>query len=468
MRPTSLQFKSAAAQAIQNPALQSALKNLSAQQPERRRQAIKSISLWEQWRQEAALIKDHVLSDLDWYLCQFEKNVLAQGGQVHWCATPEQARQVVLKICQDQKAKKIIKGKTMVGEEIGLNPFLESQGIEPIETDLGEHIIQIRKEMPSHIVVPAVHLTKEEIAADFRRHHQEFPIDRPLDDPEALVAEARQLLRPAFVEAEVGLTGANFLIADQGKVVLITNEGNGDLCHSLPKTHIVLTGIEKVLPSLDQLPVFLRLLARSATGQDITVYTSILGGPKRPGDIDGPENFYVILLDNGRSKLLGSEFEAILKCIRCGACLNHCPVYGAVGGHAYGWVYPGPIGAILNPHMIGIEEARHLPQASSLCGRCEEVCPVKIPIPKLLRRWREIGWRAWQPAVAELILLRLWVWLAKRQKLYQVFTSVLTKILPYVGWLPFTQSWRQGRVLPKGQGKSFHQLVRQREKKHEP
>ena len=277
----------------------------------------------------------------------------------------------------------------MISEEIGLNDHLEANGIEPVETDLGEYIIQLRGEAPSHIIAPAVHVNQDQVEADFRRVHTHLPPDRDLSEPTSLLAEARGILRDRFLAADVGITGANFLIAETGSSIIVTNEGNGDLTQILPRIHIVIASIEKIVPTLMDVSTILRLLARSATGQDMSVYTTVSTGPRRPEDPDGPDEYHVVILDNGRTAMLGTEYQEMLRCIRCGACMNHCPVYHAVGGHAYGATYPGPMGAVLDPAIFGLEKTRDLPNASTFCGRCESVCPMKIPLPKLMRHWRE-------------------------------------------------------------------------------
>ncbi len=270
----------------------------------------------------------------------------------------------------------------MISEEIDLNHHLEPTASQPVETDLGEYLIQIRNERPSHIIAPAVHLTRDQVEADFRKAHTHLDPNRDLTEIPALVEEARTVLRQKYFEADAGVTGANFLIAETGTSIIVTNEGNGDLTQTLPKVHIVIASIEKIVPTLEDAATILRVLARSATGQDFSNYTTLSTGPRRDGDPDGPEEYHVVILDNGRSNVLGTEFQDMLRCIRCGACLNHCPVYNAVGGHAYGWVYPGPIGSVVTPALVGIENAKHLPNASTFCGRCEEVCPMRIPLPK--------------------------------------------------------------------------------------
>jgi L-lactate dehydrogenase complex protein LldF len=350
----------------------------------------------------------------------------------------------------------------MVSEEIGLNAFLEQNGIAPVETDLGEYIIQIRNEAPSHIIAPAIHVTKAQVQEDFRRVHTHLPVDRNLDESTTMLAEARGILRERFLAADVGITGANFLVAETGTSIIVTNEGNGDLTQTLPKAHIVLATIEKLVPTLEDVAQLLRVLARSATGQDMSVYTTLSTGPRRPGDPDGPREYHVIVLDNGRSAMLGSAFQDMLRCIRCGACMNHCPVYNAIGGHAYGFVYPGPMGSVLTPAIVGIENAKHLPNASTLCGRCEEVCPVRIPLPRMLRAWREREFeRHLSPATVR-SGLALWAYFAKRPRLYGFATGIAARMLAALGgrkgrfrWLPFASGWTRHRDFPAPQGATF-------------
>ena len=343
--------------------------------PLRRAEAIDRLPEFDQLRDAAKAIKDHTLAHLDLYLEQYESRVKEAGGHVHWCRTGQDAREKILEICRSVNAKTVTKSKSMIGEEIAINDFLEENGVAPIETDLGEYIIQLRKEPPSHIIAPAVHLNKGQVEDTFRKAHTNLDPARNLDDPKSLLEEARNELREKFLGADVGLTGANFLIAETGTNVLVTNEGNADLTYSLPRVHIVIASLEKVIPTLEDTATVLRVLARSGTGQDITVYTTFCTGPKRPADLDGPDEYHVILLDNGRTELVGTEFQDMLRCIRCGSCLNHCPVYHAIGGHAYGWVYSGPMGAVLIPGLIGMHEAGDLPNASTLCGKCETPCP---------------------------------------------------------------------------------------------
>src|SRR6266436_3691824 len=338
MQPTSHRFPENARAGLADPVLQRAPGLARTGFPLRRQQAIERLPEFEALREEGRAIKDHTIAHLDFYLELYEKNVSAAGGQVHWARTAAEARAAVLEICRSVGAKIVTKGKSMVAEEIALNDHLEANGITPVETDLGEYIIQLRHEPPSHIIAPAIHLMKEQVVDAFRAAHDSLPADRPLDEVSTLCDEARSILRPQFLAADVGITGANFLIAETGSSIIVTNEGNGDLTQTLPRIHIVLASLEKMVPTLEDAATLLRLLARSATGQEFSSYTTISTGPRRPGDLDGPEQYHVVLIDNGRSGLLGGEFQDMLRCIRCSACMNHCPVYAAVGGHAYGWV----------------------------------------------------------------------------------------------------------------------------------
>ena len=413
--------------ALDDAVLKASLRAFAQRSRTVRGQVIDDLSEFDALRDLARDIKDDALSRLDALLVQFERAVKSRGGTVHWARNAEEAREIILGIARSAGAKTIIKSKSMVSEEIGLLPALEGAGIRAVETDLGEYIIQLRHEQPSHIIAPAIHLSKRQVADTFRAHHSALDTGRPLETPAVMVKEAREVLRRDFANAEVGITGANFLIAETGSAVLVTNEGNADLSAGLPKCHIVLTGIEKVVPTFDDAAVFLRLLARSAVGQEISTYTSVFSGPRQPGEIEGPISFHVVLLDNGRSALLGTEFQEVLRCIRCGACLNHCPVFGAIGGHGYGSIYPGPIGAVLTPALVGLAAAHHLPSASTLCGRCEEVCPVRIPLPKMLRHWREREFAQAPNAVAGGLALALWAFFASSPTRYR-FASALGRI----------------------------------------
>ena len=381
------EFIAASGAAMQNPTLRRALRQVGTGFNGARLEAIDEVGpqLWEEWREEAQRIKRHTIDHLDYYLEMLHTNVTKAGGQVHFARDAAEANGIVAELARTRQVKLATKSKSMVSEELDLNQALEGIGVEVFETDLGEYIIQLAGETPSHLVAPALHKTKEQVAELFNDQ-----LGVPLtDDIEEMARTAREALRQKFLQADLGISGANFLVAETGTLVIITNEGNGRLCTSAPRLHIGITGMEKVIPSVQDLALFLRLLPRSATGQRLTSYVSMVSGPRRSDDEDGPEEFHLVLVDNGRSKLLADpDLRESLYCIRCGACLNICPVYQKIGGHAYGWVYPGPIGAIVSPTLVGLKQAKDLPQASSLCGACREACPVKINIPRMLLHLR--------------------------------------------------------------------------------
>ncbi len=379
-------FLGAAAQALDDPPLQAALVRLTGTLMAGNRRGYAALADSSQLRDHAKRIKEHTLAHLDRYLEQLEAAVHKRGGQVHWAATAEDARRIVVDIARDTGCQRIVKSKSMTTEEIHLNPALEAAGLEVAETDFGEFIIQLAGERPSHLVAPAVHHTRESIARILSEHLGEaLP-----DDPVSLAKTGRRVLREKFTRADMGISGANFAVAETGTIVLVTNEGNGRLTTTCPRVHVALMGMEKVIPRLIDLPVFLKLLARAATGQTLSVYTTLITGPRRPGELDGPDEFHLVILDNGRSRMLATPFRESLQCIRCGACLNACPVYRRIGGHAYGGVYSGPIGSILTPLYDSVAENPHLPHASSLCGACQAACPVKINIPHMLIGLREL------------------------------------------------------------------------------
>ena len=471
MLTTSPEFKQNSRRALADAGLQKALAFSKPQFMARRTAAVANLPEFERLRDVARDIKDHTLANLDFYLEQFAAQVEANGGQVHWCSTADEARAAVLAICRAAGARTVTKGKSMMSEELGINAHLSQHGITPVETDLGEYIIQLRDETPSHIIAPAFHLNREDWEAEFRRAHTDLPADRVFAERRDILTEARERLRESFLAADVGITGANFLVAETGSSVIVTNEGNGDLTQTLPQVHIALASIEKVVPTLEDATSLLRVLARSATGQDFSAYTTFSTGARRPGDLDGPAAYHVVLVDNGRSAMLGTEFQDMLRCIRCAACMNHCPVYGAVGGHAYGWVYPGPMGAVLTPGLIGVEQAGHLPNASTFCGTCESVCPVKIPLPKLMRHWREREFeRHLQPAAVRRGL-GLWGFVARRPGLYRWAARAGAGALALLGRrrgrlrrLPFAGGWMAGRDLPAPEGDTFFARYEKRQR----
>lgn len=451
--------------ALADPKLQRALGNVKRGFIAKRAEAKAKLPEFDQLRDQARAIKDHTLAHLDLYLEEYERRVIESGGTVHYAPTGADARAIILALCQQAGARLITKSKSMISEEIGLNAELEAAGLEVVETDLGEYIAQLRGETPSHIIAPVIHLNKEEIAENFRKAHRHRPRDRQLLTAQELVAEARSTLREKFLTAEIGITGANLLIAETGSSVVVTNEGNADLTQALPRTHIVIASIEKLVPTLEDACTILRLLARSGTGQEITTYTSFATGPRRAFDADGPEAYHVVLLDNGRSEMLGGDFQDMLRCIRCGACLNHCPVYSAIGGHAYGSIYPGPMGAVLSPALYGIGPMRDLPNASSFCGRCEEVCPVRIALPAMMRKWRERDFAEGTAPLVQRLALKLWAYAAKRPRLYHAAAGMIMPVLARLARgrgsfrsLPFARAWTATRDLPAPEGKTFQQL----------
>ncbi len=411
-------------------------------------------------------IRDRVLENLDLWLETFEERARARGAEVLYARDGEEICRLVTGIAQRHGVTKAVKSKSMLSEEAGLNAALTAVGVQPVETDLGEYIQQIDdNEPPSHILAPAFHKSREQVADLFARAHGK---PRKTDIPE-MTREAREVLREHFLSAGMGISGGNFLIAETGSVALVTNEGNGRMVTTLPDVHVVITGIEKIVPRLEDLATLMRLLPRSGTGQDISNYVSVLTGVKGEGDRDGPSHLYVILVDNGRASLVGSEFQDMLRCIRCGACMNHCPVYQTVGGHAYGWVYPGPMGAVLTPLFTGLGNALDLPHAATLCNQCGVVCPVRIPLPELLRRLRQRQVEAGLRPRGERIGMRAWAWLARRPRLYRLATRLVVR---YLNWLAegadrirvmgVAPEWTAERDFPAPQGRTFHELYAQR------
>ncbi len=411
----------------------------------------------ERWRDWMKGVKNHLLTHLDRYLQQAEANLTAHGAQVHWAETAEDARAILAEIAEANGVRRVVKGKSMLSEELEVNAFLEARGVHVRETDLGEYIIQLLDEPPSHIVGPAIHRSLD----DTRQLFHEVLGTELHADPDTLAAAARRALREEFLNADMGISGGNFLAADTGTLALIENEGNIRLSTSVPRIHVAFVGIEKLLPHLEDLSAFLQLTTRAATGAPIGNYVSLLQGPRRADEPDGPEQLHVVLVDNGRAALLDDEraWEA-LRCVRCGACLNICPVYRQTGGHAYGWAYSGPIGAILAPAYLGLEEAMPLPFASSLCGACADVCPVRIPIPDILLYWRERAVEAGLTGRSELWAMRGYATAAERPKLFSMAGSLLRRIPWDRGGLalPVLGSWSAERTAPEPSRRSFGAL----------
>lgn len=415
-------------------------------------------------RRTAGEIKQHVIENLDTLLPAAEARLIGNGVRVHWAATAEDACAAVHAIMQARGATRMVKSKTMVSEEIELTPYLESRGMEVIETDLGEFIVQIDDDHPSHIVRPIIHKSRQEIARSFEREG----LGAYNDDPATITRRARAHLRKKYLEADVGLTGANFISVESGRLVLVTNEGNSRFSLAAPRCHIALVGIEKLVPTDRDLAVFLSLLARSATAQPLTVYTEFITGPRAPGQPDGPEEMHVIFVDNRRTEVLASDCREILRCIRCGACLNVCPVYRQASGHAYRSVYPGPVGAVLSPLLAGkrFPELADLPKASSLCGACNEVCPVNIPIPDLLLRLRDRAKREGaEQASVGVPPLGGWSRVATQPKLWRLglWAARVLNLIP-ASWLPVPalRRWTAVRTLPPMQGGDFRRWLEKR------
>jgi L-lactate dehydrogenase complex protein LldF len=444
-------FRENAKAALADAQLRGALKNATSLFGERRKEAAASLPNWEALRNHARAIKDETLLYLDRYLEEFEQNAQSRGAQIHWARDAAEANSIICALATERGARTIVKSKSMTTEETHLNTALEASGMQVVETDLGEYIIQLAEEKPSHIIAPAIHKTRAQVAELFTA---ELGMP-PTDDVAQLTRTARATLRDRFAAADVGISGVNFGIAETGTIVIIENEGNIRLTTSLPRTHIAVMGIEKVIPRFADLDVFLKLLPRSGTGQKLTTYQSFITGTKRASTDEGPDELHIVLLDNGRSRMLDHPVtRQSLACIRCGACLNVCPVYQQVGGHAYGSVYPGPIGAVITPQLIGIEKTSQLPYASSLCGACREVCPVKIDIPKLLLHLRgEIAPR--KGSVGERLAFKLWAKVMMSPTLYK-FSSVAGRLLQRV--VPISRAWTRGRDLRPIESKSFHEL----------
>jgi L-lactate dehydrogenase complex protein LldF len=466
MEVATMHFKERAHVKLHDERLQFNLKKMQGKFVANRRRSLAELDDFDGTRDAGKAIRDRALGDLDVWLELFERNAAARGATVLWAETPAEVNALVLEIAARHAVKKIIKSKSMVSEESALDHAIEAAGIAVVETDLGEYILQINDyEPPSHIVGPALHKSKEEVADLFHEKHG-TPRKTGVEE---LCLEARGVLRQHYLTADMGISGGNFFVAETGSVVLVTNEGNATLTTTLPRVHVAISGIEKIVPTLEDVATLMRLLPRSATGQSISNYVDILTGPKGEGEFHGAEHMYFILVDSGRSVVLASEVREALRCIRCGACMNHCPVYQNVGGHSYGWVYPGPIGSILTPMYIGLERAQDLPAASTMCNQCGVVCPVRIPLPDLQRKLREqafaTGLRPWYERAG----LKTWAWVARRPALYALAARVGARVLKRMGGrdglihtLPLGAGWTEGRDMPAPAGRTFRDLYRAR------
>ena len=456
-----MHFKQTASIKLNDAVLQTALKKSKGKFVDGRAKGVAEIDNWEDLRTHAAALRNRVIDNLDAYLIEFERNAIRRGAVVHWAETAAEANAIVLGIAQKNAVKTITKSKSMVTEEIALNDALIGAGIRVLETDLGEYILQLADEPPSHIVAPAVHKSKEQVAELFMNaHHKPRLTDIP-----AMTREAREELRSHFLGADMGISGANFVIAETGTTLTVTNEGNADLVTTIPRIHCVVTGIEIVIPTMDDFATLIRLLPRSAIGQSIANYLTLTTGVKAPDETDGPEQMHIVLVDAGRTKLVGSDMKDMLRCIRCGACMNHCPVYQNVGGHADGWVYPGPMGSVLTPTYVGIENAGDLPNAATFCGECQVVCPVKIPLPDLMRKWRERQFDRKLRPFSERFAISVWSFFVKRPALYAFASRIGARVAALMGGkeklihsLPGIDGWTQGRDMPAPAGKTFREL----------
>jgi len=431
----------------------------------RRSVALGSLDGFDDVRDLARKIKLELLADLSSHLQRFEERLVANGVQVHWAETGADANRIVTEIAKSHGVRRIVKSKSMATEETHLNHALQQQGMEVVETDLGEYIVQLAEDRPSHIILPIIHLTREDVGEVM---HRRIGVPRT-GDPQTLAAYARAKLREEFLRADMGITGANFGVVETGTICLVTNEGNGRMVTTLPRVHVAVMGIEKLVPTLADLDVFLKLLARSATGQKITTYTTLIRGPRRPGDECGPEAMHVVLLDNGRSRILAGENAEILGCIRCGACLNACPIYKNIGGHAYGDTYPGPIGAVVTPGLRGLHGWSDLPAASTLCGACRDVCPVRLDIPRMLLALRRDTVREEGAPLSLRVGLRAFAWIAPRPALYRAATRVargLLRLRARDGWLRsapgLASGWTKVRDLKAPAARTFQELWKER------
>ncbi|MEH7222777.1 LutB/LldF family L-lactate oxidation iron-sulfur protein [Bacillus sp. JJ1566] len=469
LKTSNEKFKTRVEKEVQNDFMRGAVSKAQETIQGRKQTVTDELGNWEEWRNHGEEIRQHVLENLDYYLYQLSEQVSSRGGHVFFAQTAEEASTYISDLAKKKEAKNIVKAKSMVTEEISLNPKLEEAGCRVIETDLGEYILQMDDhDPPSHIVVPALHKNKEQIR-DVFANKMDY---KNSEKPEELALFARESLRQEFLQADMGITGCNFAVAETGSITLVTNEGNADLVAALPKTQVVVMGMERLVPTFEEMEVLVGMLTRSAVGQKLTSYITTLTGPREEGDVDGPEDFHLVIVDNGRSNILGTEFQSVLQCIRCAACINVCPVYRHVGGHSYGSIYPGPIGVVLTPLLGGYDDHKELPYASTLCGACTDVCPVKIPLHQLIHKHREvIVEREGRAPISEKLLMKAFGFGASSPSLYQMgsklaptLTKPIThgdKITKGVGML---KEWTDVRDLPAPNKERFRDWFKNREK----
>ncbi len=469
LKTSNEKFKSRVEKEVQNTFMRGAVSKAQETIQGRKQTVTDELGNWEEWRNHGEEIRQHVLENLDYYLYQLSEQVSNRGGHVFFAQTAEEASTYISDLAKKKEAKNIVKAKSMVTEEISLNQKLEEAGCRVIETDLGEYILQMDdQDPPSHIVVPALHKNKEQIR-DVFANKMDY---KNSEKPEELALFARESLRQEFLQADMGITGCNFAVAETGSITLVTNEGNADLVAALPKTQVVVMGMERLVPTFEEMEVLVGMLTRSAVGQKLTSYITTLTGPREEGDVDGPEDFHLVIVDNGRSNILGTEFQSVLQCIRCAACINVCPVYRHVGGHSYGSIYPGPIGVVLTPLLGGYDDHKELPYASTLCGACTDACPVKIPLHQLIHKHREvIVEREGRAPVSEKLLMKAFGFGASSPSLYQMgskLAPMLTKPITHgdkitkgVGML---KEWTDVRDFPAPNKERFRDWFYNREK----
>ncbi|ENG3802437.1 LutB/LldF family L-lactate oxidation iron-sulfur protein [Proteus mirabilis] len=467
LKTSSLPFKTLIDRQVHDQIMQKAVANAQETIGRNRQKMVDELGHWEDWRDRAAQIRDHVLANLDAYLYQLSEKIEQHGGHVFFAQTKEEASQYILNIAKEKKAKKIVKAKSMVTEEIGLNPVLENAGINVIETDLAEFILQQAKDAPSHVVVPAIHKNRAQIRQIF---HDKLGYNGS-DTPEEMTRFVRQNIRDDFFTADIGITGCNFAVAETGSVCLVTNEGNARLSTTLPKTHIAVMGMERIAPTFKEVDILITMLARSAVGLRLTGYNTWLTGPKENDNVDGPEDFHLVIVDNGRSKIIGSEFKDILRCIRCGACMNTCPAYRHIGGQGYDSIYPGPVGAVLTPLLGGYKDFKNLPYVCSLCTACDSVCPVKIPLSNLIKKHREVMVEQGITPTTERNITRVFNYVNRHPMLWKVGMNMgayATKWFIKEGKAPLNigaiKAWTEARNLPEGDGESFRSWLKKHQK----
>ncbi len=467
LKTSSLPFKTLIDRQVHDQIMQKAVANAQETIGRNRQKMVDELGHWEDWRDRAAQIRDHVLANLDAYLYQLSEKIEQHGGHVFFAQTKEEASQYILNIAKEKKAKKIVKAKSMVTEEIGLNPVLENAGINVIETDLAEFILQQAKDAPSHVVVPAIHKNRAQIRQIF---HDKLGYNGS-DTPEEMTRFVRQNIRDDFFTADIGITGCNFAVAETGSVCLVTNEGNARLSTTLPKTHIAVMGMERIAPTFKEADILITMLARSAVGLRLTGYNTWLTGPKENDNVDGPEDFHLVIVDNGRSKIIGSEFKDILRCIRCGACMNTCPAYRHIGGQGYDSIYPGPVGAVLTPLLGGYKDFKNLPYVCSLCTACDSVCPVKIPLSNLIKKHREVMVEQGITPTTERNITRVFNYVNRHPMLWKVGMNMgahATKWFIKEGKAPLNigaiKAWTEARNLPEGDGESFRSWFKKHQK----